>query len=124
MEPNSPLYNIPRAMHMRGALQPAALEKALNEIVRRHESQRTTFAAKDGHPVQVILPSVTLPLVIQDLTAVPEAAREEEARRIAIEESIRPFDLSTGPLVRARLLQLTNEDHVMLLTMHHIISDA
>src|SRR5580700_7571150 len=124
MEPNNPLYNIPRAMRMRGPLQPAALEKALNEIVRRHESQRTTFAAKDGHPVQVILPSVTLPLVIQDLTGVPDAAGEEEARRIAIEESMRPFDLSTGPLVRTRLLRITNEDHVLLLTMHHIISDA
>jgi amino acid adenylation domain-containing protein len=124
MEPNNPLYNIPRAMRVRGPLQPAALEKALNEIVRRHESQRTTFAAKDGHPVQVILPSVTLPLTIQDLTGVPEAAREEEARRIAIQESTRPFDLATGPLVRACLLRLTKEDHVLLLTMHHIISDA
>ncbi len=124
MEPNNPLYNIPRAMRMKGALQPAALEKALNEIVRRHESQRTTFVSRDGHPVQVIASSVTLPLVIQDLTGAPEAGREEEARRIAVDESMQPFDLATGPLVRARLLRLAEQDHVLLLTMHHIISDA
>ncbi len=124
IEPNNPLYNIPRTLRLKGALQPAALEKALNEIVRRHESQRTTFAVTDGHPVQVIVPSLTIPLVTQDLTAVPEGEREEEARRVAVEEAMRPFDLATGPLVRARLLRLAKEDHVLLLTMHHIISDA
>src|SRR5271167_3904627 len=102
-------------MRMKGALQPAALEKALNEIVRRHESQRTTFVSRDGHPVQVIASSVTLPLVVQDLTDTPEAGREEEARRIAVEESMQPFDLATGPLVRARLLRLAEQDHVLLL---------
>ena len=124
MEPNSPLYNIPRSLRIRGSLHIAALEAALNEIVRRHESQRTTFAVKDGHPMQVIAPSLTIPLEVQDLTGTPESGREAEARRIAIEESMRPFDLVKGPLVRARLLQLASDDHVLLLTMHHIISDA
>ena len=124
IEPNNPLYNIPRTLRLKGALQVAALEKALNEIVRRHESQRTTFAVKDGHPVQVIAPSLAIPLVVQDLSALPEDGREEEARRIAIEEALQPFNLATGPLVRARLLRLTSEDHVLLLTMHHIVSDA
>ena len=124
MEPNSPLYNIPRALRLKGQLQVAALEDALNEIVRRHESQRASFGVNDGHPVQTIAPSMTIPLVVQDISAVPEDGREEEARRIAMDESMRPFDLATGPLLRARLLRLANEDHVLLLTMHHIISDA
>ena len=124
MEPNNPLYNIPRTLRLKGPLQVAALEKALNEIVRRHESQRTTFAVQDGHPVQLIAPALTIPLVMQDLANIPEVERDEEARRVAVDESLRPFDLTTGPLVRARLLRLSAEDHVLLLTMHHIISDA
>jgi len=124
MEPNNPLYNIPRTLRLKGALQAAELERAVNEIVRRHESQRATFAVNDGHPVQRIAPSLTIPLPVQDLTSMPEGGREEEARRIAVDEAMRPFDLAIGPLLRARLLRLANEDHVLLLTMHHIISDA
>ena len=124
MEPNNPLYNIPRSLRLKGAVQPEAIERALNEIVRRHESQRATFAVNDGHPVQRIAQSLTIPLVVQDLAAFPEDGREVEARRIAADEAMRPFDLATGPLLRARLLRLGSEDHVLLLTMHHIISDA
>ena len=124
IEPNNPLYNIPRTLRLRGALHASALAEALNEIVRRHESQRTSFAVRDGHPVQVIAPSLTIPLVIQDLTGLPEGGREEEARQIAVKEAMRPFDLTTAPLVRVLLLRLSDEDHVLLLTMHHIISDA
>jgi acyl carrier protein len=124
IEPNNPLYNIPRTLRLQGALRTDALERALNEIVRRHESQRTTFAVKNGHPVQVISPFVTVPLVQQDLSSLPEDAREGEARRIAILETMRPFDLKQSPLVRAHLLRLADDDHVLQLTMHHIISDA
>jgi amino acid adenylation domain-containing protein len=124
IEPQNPLYNIPRALRLRGALRIDALERAINEMVRRHESQRTTFAIKDGHPVQSILPSLTVPLVSQNLTSIPEAERENRARSIAMEESLHPFDLSQAPLVRAHLLRLGREDHVLQLTMHHIISDA
>ena len=124
IEPNNSLYNIPRTLRLRGALKTDALERALNEIVRRHESQRTTFTTKDGHPVQVVAPSLTIPLVIHDLTSQPDDAREAEARRIAGEEAMRPFDLAIGPLVRADLLRLSDDDHVLQLTMHHIISDA
>jgi amino acid adenylation domain-containing protein len=124
MEPNNPLYNISRSLRLRGRLQVEGLENALNEIVRRHESQRTTFAVKDGHPVQRIAPHLIIPLVVQDIPGVPEEVREEEARRIAVEEAREPFHLNTGPLVRARLLRLADDDHVLLLTMHHIISDA
>ena len=124
MEPNNPLYNIPRTLRLKGALKAEPLERALNEIVRRHESQRTTFAVKDGHPIQMIASSMTIPLVIEDLTGFPESGREEEARRIAMDEATRPFNLATGPLLRASLVRLASEDHVLLLTMHHIISDA
>jgi acyl carrier protein len=124
IEPNNPLYNIPRTLRLKGVLRTDALERALNEIVRRHESQRTAFAVKGEHPVQVIAASVTVPLVVQDLTSLPEDAREAEARRIAIQETMRPFDLRQAPLVRALLLRLAEDDHVFHLTMHHIISDA
>jgi amino acid adenylation domain-containing protein len=121
LEPNNPLYNIARALRIKGNLNISALENALNEIVRRHESQRTTFGISDGHPVQIIVPSLTIPIVVRDLTGTDT---EQEARRIAAAESLEPFNLRTGPLVRASLLKLADEDQVLLLTMHHIISDA
>jgi acyl carrier protein len=124
LEPNNPVYNIPRALRMKGALNRDALTRALNEIVRRHESQRTTFSVANGKPVQVIAPSLTLPVRAIDLENLAHEQREPEARRIAIEDAAMPFQLSTGPLVRATLLRLSDEDHVLTLTMHHIISDA
>ncbi len=124
IEPNNPLYNIPRALRLRGVLRTEALEKAINEIVRRHESQRTTFTVKDSHPVQEIAHSMVIPLEIQDLTSFPPDVREAEASRIAIKEAMRPFNLGHGPLIRVLLLRLADDDHVLQLTMHHIISDA
>ncbi|HKS74562.1 MAG TPA: amino acid adenylation domain-containing protein [Terriglobales bacterium] len=124
MEPNNPLYNIPRTLRMIGELNIAALEKSIHEILRRHESQRTRFGIKDGQPVQLITPDARVALTPQNLSAVPEPQRESEARRIAAEEALLPFDLGKGPLVRARLLRLSPADHVLLLTMHHVVSDA
>ena len=109
---------------MRGKLNVPGLEKAINEILRQHESQRTTFAVKDGNPVQVIAPSFAIALKPEDLGSYPETQPEAEARRLGIEEAQQPFDLAKGPLVRARLLRLADEDHILLLTMHHIVSDA
>ena len=131
-EPGSPFYNIPTAVRLTGRLDVAALERALNEIVSRHESLRTTFATMDGEPVQVISPSLTLTLPVVDLRELPEAEREAEAMRLATEEAKRPFNLSRGPLLRASLLQLDEacpersrrEEYIVLLTMHHIISDG
>jgi amino acid adenylation domain-containing protein len=124
MEPNNPLYNIPRALRLRGQLRIDALERALNEIARRHESQRTTFTVKNGHPIQVIAPSLKVSLVVHDVSMAVESSRESEVRHLAIEEAKRPFDLVSGPLVRADLFRLDNDDHVLQVTMHHIVSDA
>ena len=124
LEPNNPLYNIPRTLRIKGDLNLSALEESLNEIVRRHEGQRTTFATRNGQPVQIIAPSLKISLPVHDLTHLPEPEREPEARRLAAHEALQPFDLAKGPLVRAQLLRLAPTDHVLLLTMHHIISDA
>jgi len=123
-EPGSPYYNIPSAVRLTGKLDVVALERTLNEIVRRHESLRTTFATMDGEPVQVISPSLTLPLPVVDLRDLPPAERESEAMRLAMEEARRPFNLSQGPLLRTTLLRLDEEEYMMLLTMHHIVSDG
>jgi hypothetical protein len=123
-EPSSAVYNIPAAVRITGLLNVAALEQSLNEIVQRHETLRTTFSAVQGEPMQVINPTLALTLAVTDLQQLPEAKREAEVRRLAGQEARRPFDLSQGPLLRATLLRLGEKDHVLLLTMHHIVSDG
>ncbi len=118
------LGNMPTAVRLTGRLDVAALRKSLNDIVRRHEILRTTFAVIDGCPVQVIASFLALPLPLLDLQHSPEAEREAEARRLAAAEAQRPFDLAQGPLLRASLLRLSDKDHVMLLNVHHTISDG
>ncbi|HEY0014879.1 MAG TPA: amino acid adenylation domain-containing protein, partial [Longimicrobium sp.] len=118
-------YNLPFTLRLRGALDVDALERALGEIVRRHEALRTVFAEVDGSPVQVIAPSSGLPVPVKDLSHLPEETREAEVQRELVEEGgARPFDLSAGPLFRAALLRLGAEEHVLLLSMHHIVSDG
>ncbi len=124
LQPNNPLYNIPRALRIRGRLNVAALAQSLNEIVRRHESQRTVFHSVRGEPVQVILPELAVPLPVVDLAGVSSGEQETEARRLAVEEAQRPFNLSEGPLLRATVLKLSEQDHILLLNTHHIVSDA
>ncbi|HEX9939796.1 MAG TPA: amino acid adenylation domain-containing protein, partial [Longimicrobium sp.] len=124
MEPGNAFYNLPTAVRLRGALDEAALERALGEIVRRHEALRTVFAEADGSPVQVIVPFGGFALPVEDLSALGEADREAAVTRRAGEEAARPFDLSAGPLFRAALLRRGDEDHVLLLSMHHIVSDG
>jgi amino acid adenylation domain-containing protein len=123
-EPNSFIYNIPSALRFKGALDVPALERTLNEIVRRHEVLRTTFSVVDGKPVQVIAPALTMSLPVRDLTDLPESERENEAQRLAMEQAREPFDLSQGPLLRVMLLRLGEDHHVLVLTMHHIVSDG
>jgi amino acid adenylation domain-containing protein len=124
LEPESPTYNIPAAYRLRGLLNVAALEQSLSEIVRRHETLRTTFMAVDGQAVQVVAPHRPRALPMVDLRGEP--AREQEARalQLAAEDAHRPFDLAQGPLFRATLVQLTEEEYVLLLNMHHIVSDG
>nr|MDQ3804074.1 condensation domain-containing protein [Acidobacteriota bacterium] len=124
LEPGGSFYNLPSAFRFRGQLGVTALERTLNEIMRRHKALKTSFVAIDGQPVQIIDESVTLSLPVTDLTHLPAEGREAEARRLAAEEARRPFDLSSAPLLRASLLRLSDEEHVALLTMHHIVSDG
>ncbi|MFL5382416.1 MAG: amino acid adenylation domain-containing protein, partial [Longimicrobiaceae bacterium] len=124
LEPGSAVYNLPAAWRLGGALDEAALERALGEIVRRHEALRTTFGEVDGSPVQVIAPFGGFALAVEDLSALGAADGEAALGRRAGEEARRAFDLSAGPLFRAALVRLSDEEHVLLLTMHHIVSDG
>jgi amino acid adenylation domain-containing protein len=120
----SALYNVAAAVRLTGPLNVAALERTLKEIVRRHEVLRTSFPARQGEPQQVIAAQMEFALELTDLSTLPDTAREETARRMAAEEAQTPFDLAVGPLVRARLLRLSEAEHVVLFTMHHIVSDG
>ncbi|MDQ3804120.1 MAG: amino acid adenylation domain-containing protein, partial [Acidobacteriota bacterium] len=124
LEPGNAAYNMPAAVRMRGPLDLAALERTLSEVVRRHENLRATVTTVDDQPVQIIGPAFPVELPVTDLRHVAPPEREAEARRLAAEEAQRPFDLSGGPLLRAGLLHLSEEEHVLLFTMHHIVSDG
>jgi len=124
LDPGGFSYNIPTLVRVTGPLNVTALEQSLNEIVRRHEGLRTTFSSMEGRPVQVITPSSTLKIPMMDLRELSETDREGEVRRLSIEEAQCPFNLAQGPLLRVKLLCLAEEKHVLLLTMHHIISDG
>ncbi|HVG44434.1 MAG TPA: amino acid adenylation domain-containing protein, partial [Longimicrobium sp.] len=124
LEPESATYNIPAALRLTGALDERALERALGEIVRRHEALRTTFGEVDGSPVQVISPFGGFALPVEDLSALGEVDREAAVEQRAGEEARRVLHLAAGPLFRAALLRLGEESHVLLLSMHHIVSDG
>ncbi len=124
LEPGTAAYNVPAAVRLSGGVDAARLERALNAVAARHEALRTTFAPAAGRPYQVIAPRIDLPLPGVDLRRLPAAAGEAEARRLATAEALAPFDLAAGPLIRATLLELAPDDHVLLVTMHHIVSDG
>ncbi|HST58364.1 MAG TPA: condensation domain-containing protein, partial [Longimicrobium sp.] len=124
LEPGSANYNIAVARRLGGALDAGALERALGEIIRRHEALRTTFTEVDGAPVQVVAPFGGFALPVEDLSGLDERDREAAVRQRAGEEARRAFDLTAGPLFRAALLRLREEEHVLLITMHHIVSDG
>jgi len=124
LEPGSPLYNHLSAIRLNGALSIEALQRILNEIVDRHETLQTTFATVNEEPVQIITPALSAPLWVIDLSELPETEREAEARRLVREEAQRPFDLAQGPLLRASVLRLGGEEHILILAMHHIVSDG
>jgi amino acid adenylation domain-containing protein len=124
LDPGSPAYNVPGVLRLAGRLDVAALRAAFREVVRRQEALRTTFAETGGQPVQAIAPASDLPIPLADLAGLREAVRTGEARRLAGFEAGRGFELTRGPLLRGALLRLAPEEHWILLTMHHIVSDG
>ena len=124
LQPDSVAYNISQALKLTGALDLRALRGALDALLARHESLRTTFPAVDGKPVQVVGPAGPFDLPVVDLSGREEAERGPEAQRLVAEEAWRPFDLSQRPLIRALLIRFGTDEHVLLLAMHHIISDG
>lgn len=124
LQPGNPVYHLPTAVRVKGPLDVGALEKTFAAIVDRHEILRTIFKTVNGNPTQVIASAsgVSLPLI--DLSTVPVDERESESRRLIHEEILRPFDLSSGSLLRTLLLRLADDEHIAVITMHHIISDG
>ncbi|MBE9053422.1 TauD/TfdA family dioxygenase, partial [Nostocales cyanobacterium LEGE 11386] len=123
LQPGDSAYNISTAVRLSGVLNIEALTRSISEIIQRHEALRTIFTAIEGQPIQVIIPSPDFTMPIIDLREIPLAEREAEAMRLAQEEFGRPFDLSQWPLIRVTLLQLNTSEYVILLTIHHIVSD-
>ena len=124
LEPESTAYNMVFGLQLRGDLAKDALYRSVKQIVNRHEILRTRFEMKQRTPVQIISDEMELAIETVDLRGWGEEDREEEARRVAREEGGRLFDLKVGPLLRVKLLQVGEEEHVLVVVMHHIVSDA
>ena len=124
LDPGSAVYNIPLPLSLEGRLDPLVLQSAFAEVLRRHEALRTTFPSLDGEPYQAIAPAGPFPLPRVDLGGLPVESRQAEASILVERDALRPFDLGTGPLFRAALLELEPQRHVLLLVMHHIVSDG
>jgi acyl-CoA synthetase (AMP-forming)/AMP-acid ligase II len=122
--PGLPFFNVLYALRIGSPCDPEILQRSLNEIVRRHEILRTTFAVKGGRCVQVIAPQRIIPLTFDDLIAAPRTKKESAAHKIVQEEVLHPFDLGKGPLIRARLLRLSGRRHLLLVSMHQAICDG
>jgi len=124
LEPSSSAYNVPAALHIKGALKIGILIRCLDEIIRRHESLRTTFPIVDGNPIQNIAPALELEMPRVNLSDLSGTEQQARVQSLIAEESARPFDLTRGPLLRALLLRLAEDEHVLLLTAHHITADG
>ena len=123
--PDVPAYNVPTVLRLRGSLDVGALHRALRALVGRHESLRTRFGEQRGLPYQIVDPvPAELPLPIADLTGLPAAERDARALALAHEQLRQPFDLERGPLLRCWLARLGAEEHLLLLTVHHIVTDG
>ena len=123
-EPSSPFYNSPSVVRLSGHLQLSVLRRTLLEVVRRHEVLRTTFPTQGGRPRQRITATLLPELPLVDLSTLDPEVAESAATQLARDEAQRPFDLSAGPLLRVTLLRLSEEEHVLLFTLHHIVSDG
>ncbi|MEG4575130.1 amino acid adenylation domain-containing protein [Microcoleus sp. N3A4] len=122
--PNNPFYNVPAALRLTGSLNFSALQQTFNEIVRRHEALRTTLAVVSSQPVQRIAAAFHLPINVVDLRNLPKESRQTEANRLTAEEAQRSFNLSNDLLLRVTLLQLDDAEYLLMLNMHHIVSDG
>lgn len=124
LEPDSAAYNIPTVIRLKGSLNVTALAQSLNEVIQRHEVLRTSFTTVGGQPVQAIAPNLSLILPRVDLQQLSETQQRIEVLRLATQEAQQPFSLDKGPLLRVTLVQLDEADHIVLFTMHHIVSDG
>jgi len=124
LDPHSAAYNLPMAVRLTGDLQAQALEQAFSQLAARHECLRTTFGQDGERAVQRVAEPQPLKLAISDLSAVPEAQRWPLAQQHMMAEAGQAFDLENGPLLSLRLLRLAEQEHVLLLTLHHIIADG
>ncbi len=122
--PDNPFYNMPAAVRLQGHLNLSALEQAFDAIVQRHETLRTTFVRMGDRPTQLIAPHLPLSLSVVDVQTFPACARDAAVQQLATEEAHRPFNLATAPLLRVKLLKLDETDHILLLNLHHIVSDG
>ncbi|MEH1884258.1 amino acid adenylation domain-containing protein [Nostoc sp.] len=123
-EPNSAFYNIPFALHIVGTLNVAALEQSLQEIIHRHEALHTNFITVDGKPSQIIQKQTNWTVCVVELQHLPSSEQEIATQQLAKQKAIQPFDLADEPLVRATLVVLSETEHVLLLCIHHIVSDG
>ncbi|MDZ8030713.1 non-ribosomal peptide synthetase [Nostoc sp. DedSLP04] len=121
--PNHAFYNVPEAIRLRGVLNATILEQSLNEIINRHEVLRTTYSSLNGQPIQVIHSTFPIKLLVVNLQGLSPDDRESQVHQIVLKEAQRPFDLAQGPLLRTTLLQLSSEEHILLLNLHHILCD-
>ncbi|HEX5081181.1 MAG TPA: amino acid adenylation domain-containing protein [Blastocatellia bacterium] len=124
MEPGIGAYNIPKAVRLRGVLDHGALERAVTEVVRRHEVLRTVYVMNGDRPAQIIQPPFEVKVSVTDISHLGEEEREKDAFRLTTEEARRPFDLAKGPVLRVGLIRLGADDHIVSLTVHHIASDG
>jgi amino acid adenylation domain-containing protein len=124
LNPDSAVYNVPLAVKLTGPIDAAALERSVNEIVRRHDALRTTFATCDGQPVPETRSELQVQLRIHDVSPLPAEKREARAHSLLNEEAETPFDLTSGPLIRATLVELAEDQQIFLVVMHHIVSDG
>ena len=123
-EPGNAAHNLFFGLSLRGRLDRSALQRSVQAIVSRHESLRTTFPTKDGAPVQRIAPELEVPIEQVDLRRTPADRLDAEAHKVARKAASEPFDLAQGPLIRVTLMQLSEQEHVILVMMHHIVTDA
>ncbi|HYO54320.1 condensation domain-containing protein, partial [Archangium sp.] len=124
LTPGDTSFNVPLAARLKGPLEVESLEWSLRELCRRHESLRTTFATVQGQPVQIISPEPRFQLAVVDLSGLSEQEREAEVQRRADEDVAQPFELTKGPLLRVQLLRLAPQEGVLLVALHHIVTDG